>query len=709
MYDEEDQPPTEEDCCNSGCSPCVFDIYEKRKEEKKKKKGEEQLRYDLLSQTSFKPFILLEKRDFSGCYSRLTFQPFVPKTEIEEKHSKNIVLESDLGLGNMMSRVEKTMEFEVISEENSGNMISENDTENIGLDRNKGHENVIGRVGKGFEVISNENKDSENITLEGNKCLENVMLPTIEKKGFEVISNETQDSEKNIFLDDSENIDLDGNKDYQNLASRVGEKGFEVISKENQGSDHNMVFKEDYESIVLDGNKDYQNVASRVGEKGFEVISNENQDSDQNMVLEEDSENIVLDGNKYYQNVASRVGRNGFEVISKETQVLDNMISDTKEDEMILEQQINGYLPYKPGQHLTMKSWRIGNSENQKKTRKEDQQMEELNRESYQDTPRRKDSLEDPKTADTKFGRKLKVTDQSNLLKTSVSEQAIMGTDVTYQDIQEDSLADPKSAGTKFGQDSKMRDQNLPKNPTSEQTIMGTVVTYQDIQEDPKSASTKFGQDSNMRDQNLPENPTSKQTIMGTTKPNFITRDYTPITLAKISSNCCFEIIVKYYEDGEMSKYLKSLKNGDKVLFRGPYGEFDYLKNHKHVLGICMGTGLAPIFAVFRQILDDESDETFLKLLYGCKDPDGILMRTELREMAKFWNFRAEIFLTSGALESGAKFGENFQVGRITRNCVFENLKPNQLVLVCGSETFNSEVVHWLAEFDRWEVEYFVF
>ncbi|XP_022202098.2 uncharacterized protein LOC111058833 [Nilaparvata lugens] len=342
-------------------------------------------------------------------------------------------------------------------------------------------------------------------------------------------------------------------------------------------------------------------------------------------------------------------------------------LSGEENVEIIKEQKIDGYLPYKPGQHLTMKSWRMEKSEDEKNI---------------------EDIRQYAREASIGMKTATHISRNQNSDKYLMTEEEFVGSEKS------DSIT--RTEATNFVN----KNEDFTSYSNSKEEIM-------ESEEYNLNATIETPYLIN-RNKNLPPYSISKEKIMGTKKPNFITRDYTPITLAESSSNCCFQIIIKYYEDGEMSRYLKSLKPGDITYFRGPYGDFQYLKNHKHILAICMGTGLAPIYPIFKSILNDETDETFLKLLYGSKDPQSIILRDELRDMAKFWNFGAEMFLTEGKVE-GEKFGENFRAGRIGEKCVYENLKPKQLVLVCGSEIFTQEIVRYLSEFDRWRVEYFVF
>ena len=61
---------------------------------------------------------------------------------------------------------------------------------------------------------------------------------------------------------------------------------------------------------------------------------------------------------------------------------------------------------------------------------------------------------------------------------------------------------------------------------------------------------------------------------------------------------------------------------------------------------LAAGTGIAPMIQVIRSILDDEEDDTQIKLLYSVKTYDQILMKPLLDEWAGFWNFTSTYFLS---------------------------------------------------------------
>lgn len=77
-----------------------------------------------------------------------------------------------------------------------------------------------------------------------------------------------------------------------------------------------------------------------------------------------------------------------------------------------------------------------------------------------------------------------------------------------------------------------------------------------------------------------------------------VTRPYTPITQNGTIGE--FQLIVKHYQNGLVSTFLKSLQLGQLVDMIGPVGSFRFDREFRgghHVL-IAGGTGITPLFQV---------------------------------------------------------------------------------------------------------------
>ncbi len=97
-----------------------------------------------------------------------------------------------------------------------------------------------------------------------------------------------------------------------------------------------------------------------------------------------------------------------------------------------------------------------------------------------------------------------------------------------------------------------------------------------------------------------------------------------------------YEISIRYTSGGLVSAYiLDNWKEGDEVEVSGPSGFFTYspIRDASTVIGVAGGCGITPFLSMARAIVD--GDEEFnMVLLYGSRDADHILYKTELEELA---------------------------------------------------------------------------
>ncbi|KAL1437739.1 hypothetical protein MTO96_048604 [Rhipicephalus appendiculatus] len=138
-----------------------------------------------------------------------------------------------------------------------------------------------------------------------------------------------------------------------------------------------------------------------------------------------------------------------------------------------------------------------------------------------------------------------------------------------------------------------------------------------------------------------------------------ITRQYTPV-----------------YPKGKMSKYIRTLKEGCSVEWRGPLGGLDYKPNaHKHMLMLAAGTGIAPHGAIVAAHHKDELDE-----------------------LKRFWNVSILYCISDEAKVEDLKYGDEVHCREINEELLEVELskysKPH--VLLCGPSTFNNRFVSYL-------------
>ncbi|XP_005620317.1 NADH-cytochrome b5 reductase-like isoform X3 [Canis lupus baileyi] len=223
-----------------------------------------------------------------------------------------------------------------------------------------------------------------------------------------------------------------------------------------------------------------------------------------------------------------------------------------------------------------------------------------------------------------------------------------------------------------------------------------------------------------------------------------IQRAYTPISPANAEGY--FEVLIKCYETGLMSRYVKSWSTGDTTFWRGPFGDFFYKPNqmdivaalrlayehlsmcsfqtlsdptqghrqHGELLMLASGTGLAPMVPVLQSITDNAEDETFVTLVGCFKTFEGIYLKTFLQEQARFWNVRTFFVLSQeNSLEKLPwSYREKTRFGRLAQDLIEElvsSCRRKPFALVCGSAEFTKDMARCLLCAGLAEDSYFLF
>ncbi|EEH42284.2 NADH-cytochrome b5 reductase 1 [Paracoccidioides brasiliensis Pb18] len=126
-------------------------------------------------------------------------------------------------------------------------------------------------------------------------------------------------------------------------------------------------------------------------------------------------------------------------------------------------------------------------------------------------------------------------------------------------------------------------------------------------------------------------------TIEGQTKE--IMRSYTPISSDQETGY--FDLLVKAYPQGNISKHLAGLRIGQTMKVRGPKGAMVYTPNMVKRIGmIAGGTGITPMLQIIKAIIrgrqrNGGNDTTQVDLIFANVNPDDILLREELDQIAK--------------------------------------------------------------------------
>ena len=159
-----------------------------------------------------------------------------------------------------------------------------------------------------------------------------------------------------------------------------------------------------------------------------------------------------------------------------------------------------------------------------------------------------------------------------------------------------------------------------------------------------------------------------------------VKRPYTPSSLPGTAG--LFDLTVKRYEAGTISKYLHDQRVGDTVLMSGPRPGGHWTDGMAKKVGfVAGGTGITPMISIIRWILKNGLDEE-LFLVFANKTESDIIFQEEWeRDVRAHPNFHCV-----HVLEHPPK-GWTGVTGRITADILRKHLPapgPETVVFLCG-------------------------
>lgn len=113
-------------------------------------------------------------------------------------------------------------------------------------------------------------------------------------------------------------------------------------------------------------------------------------------------------------------------------------------------------------------------------------------------------------------------------------------------------------------------------------------------------------------------------------------RSYTPIS-SDVEPGF-FDLIVKAYPTGNISRHLATLNVGDTMKVKGPKGAMVYTPNMvRHFGMIAGGTGITPMLQIARAIQRGRKrgDKTEVDLIFANVNENDILLREDLDKLAR--------------------------------------------------------------------------
>lgn len=178
-----------------------------------------------------------------------------------------------------------------------------------------------------------------------------------------------------------------------------------------------------------------------------------------------------------------------------------------------------------------------------------------------------------------------------------------------------------------------------------------------------------------------------------------IKRPYTPSSLPGITG--FFDLTVKRYEAGVVSKYLHDRRIGDTVLMSGPNPGGHWVDGMAKRVGfLAGGTGITPMISIIRWILTKKIDAE-LFLIFANKTEADIIFRQEWeRNVREHPNFHCHFVLEHPPP------GWSGGTGRITSEVLQQHLpapSPDTYVFLCGPPPMVDTLETSLKELDYTE------
>lgn len=110
-----------------------------------------------------------------------------------------------------------------------------------------------------------------------------------------------------------------------------------------------------------------------------------------------------------------------------------------------------------------------------------------------------------------------------------------------------------------------------------------------------------------------------------------ITRAY---SIASAPAGNRFDLCLNEVDEGRFSPYLFSLKPGQEVDCKGPYGAFILRRPLSDSILVATGTGVAPFRSMLLDRLEQEGEKKFT-LIFGVRHEIGLLYREEFEALAR--------------------------------------------------------------------------
>ncbi|POY73959.1 putative Cytochrome-b5 reductase [Rhodotorula taiwanensis] len=170
--------------------------------------------------------------------------------------------------------------------------------------------------------------------------------------------------------------------------------------------------------------------------------------------------------------------------------------------------------------------------------------------------------------------------------------------------------------------------------------------------------------------------------VSATIDGKLIQRSYTPTS--SDDDVGFFDLLIKSYPTGNISKHFGQLKVGDHVDVKGPKGQMRYSPDYAQNIGmIAGGTGITPMLQIIRAVLKNPLDRTNVSLIYANVNESDILLKSELDQLAAQHPDRFKVYYVLNNPPEGWTGG----VGFVTKEMIEEHLPAHaedHKALLCG-------------------------
>lgn len=175
-------------------------------------------------------------------------------------------------------------------------------------------------------------------------------------------------------------------------------------------------------------------------------------------------------------------------------------------------------------------------------------------------------------------------------------------------------------------------------------------------------------------------------------------KPYNPTSSNRVLGS--FDLLIKSYEQGIVSKFADALKVGDSVAFKQikpNIKKWIYPFGKKRITMLAGGTGIAPMIQALHPLLTAPGDTTQIRLLYGNLSPKDIMLKSELDAFASKYAERFQVTYIVGKTAddiSAKQDGWTGETGWIDEEKVRRLAFPPEegsVVWICGvDDMYNS-------------------